>query len=148
MDSFLVGMKLAGIDTVTLIGHDQSHEVYKYGICSTPMAYYAANEFDCACIFTASHNPSEYVGIKIVDNKCLSIESKDLRQMFENHEHDTIANNGNMPQIIQHDTIRIKNLLLGIKDKFSQLQKIPKITIDYSHGAAVHFEQEFLREVL
>jgi len=61
MDSFLIGMRLAGVEKVTLIGHDQANEVYKYGVCSTPMAYYAAKEFDCACIFTASHNPSEYV---------------------------------------------------------------------------------------
>jgi len=53
--------------------------------------------------------------------------------MFENHEHDSITDNGEMPQIILHDNIRIKNLLSDIKEKFSQLQKIPKITIDYSH---------------
>lgn len=148
MDHFLNGMREAGVEEVTLIWQDQSHESYKYGVCSTPMAYYAANEFDCACIFTASHNPSEYVGIKIVDKNCLSIESNDLRMMFENHEHDDITKSEDMPKIIPHDGIRTKNLLADIKGKFSQLKKIPKITIDYSHGAAVHFEQEFLRETL
>ncbi len=112
------------------------------------MAYYAAiDTFDCACIFTASHNPSEYVGIKIVDNKCLSIKSNDLRSMFEQHEHDTIEGS-TFPELKQYNDTRITSLLTDLKTKFQTLKKIPKITIDYSHGAATHFEQVFLREIL
>jgi phosphomannomutase len=148
IDEFLRGMKIAGIDEVTLIGQNENMPQYRYGVCSTPMAYYAAiDTFDCACIFTASHNPSEYVGIKIVDNKCLSIKSDTLRAIFEQHEHDVIQG-GELPSIKPYTDSRITELLSGLKEKFQTLTKIPKITVDYSHGAASHFEQIFLREIL
>ncbi len=148
IDEFLRGMKTAGVSEVTVIGQDPTITWYTYGVCSTPMAYCAAiDTFDCACIFTASHNPSEYVGIKIVDNKCLSIKSNDLRSMFEQHEHDTIEGS-TFPELKQYNGTRITSLLTDLKTKFQTLKKIPKITIDYSHGAATHFEQAFLREIL
>jgi phosphomannomutase/phosphoglucomutase len=91
IDEFLCGMKASGIEKVTLIGENPNMKKYTYGVCSTPIAYYAAiDTFDCTCIFTASHNPSEYVGIKIVDNKCLSIKSSELQAMFEQYENDII----------------------------------------------------------
>lgn len=112
------------------------------------MAYYATiDTYDCACIFTASHNPSEYVGIKIVDDKCLSIKSSELRTMFEKHEKDMI-DGAELPNIKPYTDKRIEELLSDIRGKFQTLKKIPKITIDYSHGAATHFEQAFLKEIL
>lgn len=148
IDEFLKGMKSAGINEVTLIGKDEKIPQYTYGVCSTPMAYYAAiDRFDCACLFTASHNPSEYVGAKIVDNKCLSIKSSDLKALFEAHINTEIADTG-FPEILPYIDTKITELLADVRKKFSTLKKIPKITVDYSHGAASHFEQTFLREVL
>jgi phosphomannomutase/phosphoglucomutase len=141
-------MNSAGIIEVTIIGKDVSLPQYSYWVCSTPMTYYAAlDTYDCTCIFTASHNPSEYVGIKIVDNKCLSIKSSDLREMFQKNEKDVIKWEA-LPRCIKYTDTRIETLLTDIKEKFQSLKKIPKITIDYSHGAATHFEQTFLRNIL
>lgn len=148
IDEFLKGMKSAGISEVTLVGKDEKIPEYTYGVCSTPMAYYAAiDRFDYACLFTASHNPSEYVGAKIVDSKCLSIKSSDLRTLFEEQMHTEIADTG-LPEILPYTDTKITELLADIGEKFQTLKKIPKITVDYSHGAASHFEQAFLREVL
>lgn len=148
IDEFLRGMKTAGIQDVTVIGKDSTVEKYSYGVCSTPMAYYATiDDFDCACIFTASHNPSEYVGAKIVDNKCLSIKSSELKTMFEKYQGVDIPGE-DIPLCVTYEGNKIKELLQDIRGKFQTLKKIPKITIDYSHGAATHFEQNFLREIL
>ena len=43
---------------------DQGSNVLDIGICSTPMAYFAAQEHP-AVMITASHNPKEYNGFKI-----------------------------------------------------------------------------------
>lgn len=148
IDKFLKGMKIAGIEEITIIGQSPEVEKYRYGVCSTPIAYYATiDTYDCACIFTASHNPSEYVGIKIVDSKCLSIKSSELRALFEKHEKDMISGE-DLPPIKPYADKRIEKLFTDIRAKFQTLKKIPKITIDYSHGAATHFEQSFLREIL
>ncbi len=147
IDEFLKGMKTAGIREVTVIGKEENSP-YIYGVCSTPMAYYATiDRFDCGCLFTASHNPSEYVGAKIVDNKCLSIKSTELRTLFEAQKEVSIADTG-LPEIVPYTDTKITELLSDIRTKFKTLQKIPKITVDYSHGAATHFEQSFLREML
>ncbi len=88
---FLIGMKEAGIHSVTCIGQRDDMSQYTYGVCSTPMACYAAiGTFDCTCLFTASHNPRDYVGIKIVDRAALSVQSEYLRELFVAHEHDSI----------------------------------------------------------
>ncbi len=148
IDEFLRGLKYAGIDEVTLIGKDDTMTSYIYGVCSTPMAYYAAlDRFDCACLFTASHNPREYVGVKIVDNQCHCIKSENLRAFFEKEENTHIEDRG-LPVITPYSDTKILTLLADIKTKFQTFNKIPKITVDYSHGAATHFEQLFLREVL
>ena len=148
IDEFLKGMKTAGIQKVTVIGKDESNKQYKYGVCSTPMAYYATiGRFDCGCLFTASHNPKEYVWAKIVDTECLSIRSHELRALFEEHMQTNIPDNG-LPEILPYTDTKITDLLSDIWEKFKTLKKIPKITIDYSHGAASHFEQSFLREKL
>ena len=148
IDEFLKGMKSAGIGEVTVIGYHEKYPQYRYGVCSTPMAYYAAiDTYDCACLFTASHNPSEYVGAKIVDNKCLSIKSTELREIFTKAENRDIPLDW-LPEIKYYDNVRLDSLISDIRGKFQTLAKIPKITIDYSHGAASHFEQAFLRETL
>lgn len=114
IDEFLKGMKTAGIKEVTVIGKDEKIPQYTYGVCSTPMAYYAAiDRFDCACLFTASHNPSEYVGVKIVDSKCLSIKSTELRALLETQVQTEIADTG-LPEIVPYTDAKITELLSDI----------------------------------
>jgi len=49
--------------------------VSNLGMITSPMLYFAANqnEFDCGVNVTASHNPKEYNGFKIVDDKAKSV---------------------------------------------------------------------------
>lgn len=148
MDNFLAGLKYAGIHEVTVVGKSSDFEKYSYGVCSTPFAYFAAREFDCTCICTASHNTSEYVGIKIVDSKALPLPSKKLRELFQNHEQTNLTLANTPPEILSYSGDKIRELQSDLHEKYTTLRKIPKITIDYSHGAATHFEQAFFREVL
>jgi phosphomannomutase len=148
MENFLMGMKHAGVHEVTAIGKSNDFEKYPYGVCSTPFAYFAAQEFDCTCIFTASHNTSEYVGIKIVDTKALPLASKKLRELFQQHEHTDLSLAQMAPEILTYAAMKIGELKNDLRTKYATLSKIPTITIDYSHGAATHFEQSFFREAL
>lgn len=64
------------------------------GVASTAMLYYMTkNSFDGGAVFTASHNPPEYVGIKIVNRDALLIPSDDLKALVEKYEEvpETIA---------------------------------------------------------
>jgi|GEM_PF-742522 len=148
MENFLAGLKYAGIHEVTVVGKSNDFEKYPYGVCSTPFAYFAAQEFDCTCIFTASHNTSEYVGIKIVDSEALPLASKKLRELFQQYEHTDLSLAQMAPEILPYAAMKIGELKNDLRAKYATLSKIPTITIDYSHGAATHFEQSFFRETL
>lgn len=65
-DVRLSGPALVGAFSQSLAG--QGVEVTDLGICGTEEIYYAtgAKGFDLGLVFTASHNPAEYNGIKIV----------------------------------------------------------------------------------
>jgi phosphomannomutase len=52
---------------------DQGAEVIDIGLCSTPMFYFAVPfyKIEFGVMVTASHNPKEYNGFKIIDNRTL-----------------------------------------------------------------------------
>jgi len=59
-------------------------EVYEVGICTTPVFYYAvqAKNADGGIMITASHNPEEYNGFKVVGPKASIIGGEQLREIF------------------------------------------------------------------
>jgi len=63
-------------------------KVISLGLCSTPLFYYAVNLLDGGggIMITASHNPKEYNGFKIVKDKAEVIEGKVLKEIFYNTE--------------------------------------------------------------
>lgn len=60
-----------------LLGQLNNKEVKIVGICSTPCLIYLSKKYNClAIMITASHNPSNYNGLKIID-KGLKISKKE-----------------------------------------------------------------------
>lgn len=50
-------------------------DVVRVGIVTTPTLAYAARNYDCGVMVTASHNPSEYVGIKLWNPDGMAFDS-------------------------------------------------------------------------
>lgn len=46
------------------------------GLVTTPTLAYASKEYDCGVMITASHNPSEYVGIKLWNPDGMAFDSR------------------------------------------------------------------------
>jgi len=65
----------------------QGADVIDLGLISTDMAYFAAGkyQFDLAMSVSASHNPSEYNGLKLVKKNAIAVSGKsgiyDLRDL-------------------------------------------------------------------
>lgn len=60
-----------------------SFQDYPHGICSTAMAYQLGyRSYDYTIIFSASHNTSEYIGIKIVTRENKFIPTTTLKELF------------------------------------------------------------------
>lgn len=59
--------------------------VHNIGLTPSPMLYFAVclDEYDCGVNVTASHNPMEYNGFKVVDDWAHSIYGDDLQEIYE-----------------------------------------------------------------
>jgi phosphomannomutase len=88
-----------------VIGHDarlSSPSLYKtlikklgvisIGLSTTPMFYFLVNYFnaDLGIMITASHNPKEYNGLKIVGKKAIPISGKEILHLINGRGHDEI----------------------------------------------------------
>lgn len=144
VDEVLKWMKSAGIQAVEVFGRDpEKYPEYTYGVCSTSIMYHLwLGEADCTMIFSASHNAGEYVWIKIVDREGKYFKTVDLRKMYESTEKIEIWSE--LPSISSHETEKLHTLFDDMSERFSSLSKLPSITIDYSNGAGVHYERDFL----
>lgn len=130
-------------------------------VASTAMLYYfAKGSFDMGAVFTASHNPAEYVGLKIVNNESLLVPSDQLEDMVDTYESvpDEI-NEKDFKRIWNkamgegnelHDIIETKIQVLSklYAERFSQVEKKYKIVVDFSNGAAIAYERMFLDEIV
>jgi len=56
------------------------------GFCSTPMLYFLVNHYKAAggIMITASHNPPEYNGMKVVKRKAEPMGGEEIRLLVEN----------------------------------------------------------------
>jgi len=64
---------------------DSGITVYRLGLASTPMCYFATNYYDvnCSMMITASHNPKEYNGFKFSYNGIHNAFGDSVREIYE-----------------------------------------------------------------
>ena len=58
-------------------------DVTKVGMVTTPTLAYAARKYECGVMVTASHNPSEYVGIKLWNPDGMAFDSAQQEEVEE-----------------------------------------------------------------
>jgi phosphomannomutase len=158
---FVKGMKQSGVIQVvsaglTVEGIDEQQE-NRWGVCSTSMMYYfTKGDFSFGIPFTASHNPSEYAGLKIVDHKSILMDTATLReyvgdvyiplpQKFDQEECDLLIAElmgTSMRGVIntkyrEYFTI-VENVIAPLKEKVTMV-------VDYVNGAGVGYERKILQ---
>lgn len=141
-DNRLTGDKLkaAYIKGVTEMGID----VTDIGLSVSPMVYWAvcAMPFDSATNITASHNPKQYNGLKIVAQDAHSICGDELQEVLKIIQNNAFKPSETTGEIIQQD--------IWPKYKADLLSRIIlpkplKIVIDCGNGTAGKFAPELLR---
>jgi phosphomannomutase len=124
VDTVIVGrdMRLSGpqmFDAVTRGIMDQGANVINIGMVSTDQYYYACATLDQAGIMvTASHNPAQYSGLKMVKKmpQLLSGDAgiQDLRHIVENDAYAKPSGKGSMSEVdLSEDFV---NMVLGLVD--------------------------------
>lgn len=136
--AFILGLQTAGC------------EVTNAGLCTSPMVYWGtcALPFDAGINITASHNPKEYNGIKIVGHGAHSVCGDELQKILVvaqeiNDSNIAIPENSAATQIPSENPISqqyIEDLLHR-----AQLKRPLKIVIDAGNATAGAFAPELFR---
>lgn len=111
---------------------DSGITVYRLGLASTPMCYFATNYFNvnCSMMITASHNPKEYNGFKFSYNGIHNAFGDSVRELYELIiNNDFVNGTGN---IIDRD-IRSEYINL-LTDKIKLGNRKIKVVYDCGNG--------------
>lgn len=126
---------------------DQGADVINIGLSSTPMMYYAVHKLKAGggLVITASHNPKEWNGLKLVreEAKALSGEEgiEDIERRVINNEFRDVDEHG---KIIQKD---IKNEYIEYVKSYAGNINDFKIVIDCGNGMAGNVIFELLKKL-
>ncbi|MCD4820983.1 MAG: phosphoglucosamine mutase [Methanococcoides sp.] len=94
-------------------------DVVRIGMVSTPTLAYATKDYDCGVMITASHNPAEYVGIKLWNPDGMAFDSSQQEEIedciekedFEPVSWDKIGNvSEDANAIRQHTNMILQNV--------------------------------------
>lgn len=156
INNMLLWLSQAGCTQFVSAG--MNFENYPHGICSTAMAMSFGYEVcDYSVIFSASHNTSEYIGIKTMKKGNFAIKTAVLKELFT-EAFTNYQSQGFTPltsdqalalytpsDILQHPKKKLTDLL----DRyFGQLTKSHNFAIDYGHWAAVAYEAEYINNLI
>ena len=155
--AFLCGLEKAGVTRYTNGGMPVpcvSGQSLTRGVCSSASLYYfTKDDFDLGVMFTASHNPPEYAGIKILKRDALFVPTTRLKELVTTYEEfvpesrqwrfDEITYRATQGNEWLIDTVQKKRLALQslLVDRFSSFKHPPRIVVDFTNGGAIADEK-------
>ncbi|MFQ6054519.1 MAG: phosphoglucosamine mutase [Methanosarcinales archaeon] len=121
-------------------------DVTKIGIVTTPTLAHCAKDYDCGLMVTASHNPSEYIGIKFWNSNGIAFNSaqqNELESIIKNHNFKRVDWNkiGNIFQL-KNAIFLHKDIILNKVNSASL-----KVVVDCGCGAGSILTPYVLREI-
>ena len=117
------------------------------GLAPTPIGYYSevAHNLDGAMIITASHNPSEYNGMKMTYNR-QTLNEKQIKEVKEL----TYANWKSLPaKLTEYDfeTAILPEYIAEMKEKFGEIGKDIKVVVDSANATGGIVGPDLYREL-
>ncbi|RIB35687.1 MAG: hypothetical protein BXU00_01145 [Candidatus Nanoclepta minutus] len=124
------------IDAIT-----RTHNVIDFGIGSTPEAAYLARVYTIPVLMiTASHNPKEYNGIKVIDDKGYELPPEDLKAIENIYKN--VRNFEGREGIVEEDTYAVEIYKWYLRKKFRNIRGY-KIGYDPSNSVMSIFIDVF-----
>ena len=131
-DAVVAGLRATGIDVTT------------FGILPTPVLAFVTRDmgFDTGIMITASHNPSQFNGIKLFNENCIGYSRTQERAIeniyYKRKFRDSLAGN------LAHSPEAKDRYLYFMQDRFSngKLNRNLRLTVDAGNGAAAGFASE------
>ncbi|MBO5384739.1 phosphomannomutase/phosphoglucomutase [bacterium] len=137
-------LKLALINGLKEIGVGYIEDL---GLAPTPIGYYSevAHKLDGAMIITASHNPSEYNGMKMTYNR-QTLNEKQIKEVKEL----TYENWKNLPANLTEyhfETEILPEYISEMKEKFGEIGKNIKVVVDSANATGGIVGPQLYREL-
>lgn len=115
--------------------------VHNIGLATSPMLYWAAciEDFDCGVNVTASHNPKEYNGFKIVDDHAHSVYGNYLQEIYAmmiEEDFDEADEPG------KHVETSIKDRYLAELHSKVKIERPVKVVVDTGNGVGGPFVRQ------
>jgi phosphomannomutase / phosphoglucomutase len=132
-EAFIEGVLSTGMDVIDV------------GLSTSPLIYYSVCKFgmDSGVNITASHNPKEYNGVKIVRQNAHSVCGDELQKIVALIENDDFEKgNGRLSQKNDNFDIYLEDIIGKIKPA----RKL-KIVVDAGNGTAGPFAPKLLRAI-
>ncbi len=120
-------------------------DVIDFGMVTSPLIYYAVCKYDLdgGVVITASHNPKEYSGLKIVGKAAHSICGEKLQIIRKQIENSQFLISKTQGEILDTPNL-FADYIEDLKQKFT-FKKPLKIAIDSGNGAAGPYAGILLR---
>jgi len=118
--------------------------VYDMGIAPTPVAGYLARHFECSAVITASHNPPEYNGIKMINPDGSGFSIKQMEEIEEYIEAKNFRNPGYafVGNLVDAEHLG-EEYVHAILSRFGKIKA--RVAVDTGNGAAGNFTPKILR---
>jgi len=132
-EAFIKGVLSTGIDVTNI------------GLATSPLLYYAVCKYqtDSGVNITASHNPKEYNGVKIVRDNAYSVCGDELQKIVELiQKNDFETGEGKLT----HKDTCFDDYVNDIKSRM-ELSRPLKVVVDAGNGTAGAFAPELLRAI-
>ena len=117
-----------------------------YGIAPSPIGYYSefAHKLDGAMVITASHNPSEYNGLKMTYNH-QTLNEKQIKEVKE--ETFALWKKYNEKEIPNFKIDIVSEYITEMKDSFDGVGKGIKVVVDSANGTGGVVGPELYRQI-
>lgn len=122
----------------------QGKKVFDLGLCTTPTVYFAVGHYnlDAGIMITASHNPPEFVGLKICREKAIPIGGTTGLKEIESSL-DQIKPSSTNGSVERKDVI---NVYKNHVKKFIKKSKPLHIAVDFANGTVGPFFDEIFSD--
>ncbi|MGV8162662.1 MAG: phosphomannomutase/phosphoglucomutase [Candidatus Nanoarchaeia archaeon] len=141
-------------DALTKGIQDQGADVINLGLCSTPKFYFSIIEgkYDSGIMITASHDPKEYNGFKLIGRKAEPIfvenGSLDILNIIKAQQYPKPKKKGKAKKVnYSKEYIKFLKGLFPKSKEFLEKAKNFKVVVDQSNGSGVE-EVQVLKEML
>ncbi|MFH0820630.1 MAG: phosphomannomutase/phosphoglucomutase, partial [Candidatus Peregrinibacteria bacterium] len=115
-------------------------QVTDIGLAPTPLLYFAntVGGFDAGCNITASHNPAQYNGFKLIAREGHAVYGEQIQEIYRIIERGDFELRGGSSPSTQNDTGYFGKYLEKLKSMFSGTRSL-KVVVDTGNGVAGGF---------